>query len=531
MANFADSFFRGAEYGAQAKQRREESAFSKMAGDYYGADPAGRDALRPQMAALNPERLFQLDSGFDQRDSQRQKRAQDLVTNTARLWSGVPAAAKPQAYAVMRQRLIETDPQMGQWLPEQYDEATVSGLVSQVLGGQNEVPSDIRTLRMLQADPTLLETNDRFRGTFSFDEVQNPDGSKSYVRRNNRDGTVGQAPVGGQQMPQAQPAYAGDPMQVLGGISALAQTPGVQTTSLHRDPQRNADVGGVANSQHMRGTAGDFVVPQATKPAFIAQARALGFEAIDEGDHIHVELPPGAGMGGGGQMPAQAAPSGFGQTDEQRARAEADAEAMKVRAAETARRQLGLEYADAEADAAARAAGGKKAAELAAERAANAPKTIARYQAALATAENVTMSIDNALRLAGPASTGFAGARLRGVEGTPAFNLAAEVQTIKANLGFDRLQQMRDNSPTGGALGQVAVQELVALQSTIANLDPDQSEPQLRANLQRVQKHYNKWRETVEKAIAEEQSLGGRQAGGGDASSLSDDELRRELGL
>ena len=106
----------------------------------------------------------------------------------------------------------------------------------------------------------------------------------------------------------------------------------------------------------------------------------------------------------------------------------------------------------------------------------------------------------------GPMSTGFIGARSRGIEGSPAYNLAAEIETVKANLGFDRLQQMRDNSPTGGALGAIAVQELVALQSTIANLDPNQSDDQLRANLGRVKEHYDRWTATVQQALAAEQA-------------------------
>jgi len=46
------------------------------------------------------------------------------------------------------------------------------------------------------------------------------------------------------------------------------------------------------------------------------------------------------------------------------------------------------------------------------------------------------------------------------------------LKTIKANIGFQALQEMRANSPTGGALGQVAVQELEGLQATLGALDP-----------------------------------------------------------
>ena len=101
---------------------------------------------------------------------------------------------------------------------------------------------------------------------------------------------------GGQpQMAPVQGAPAGiDPAGIRSTYQDLAsQFPGTQITSLLRTKQHNAEVGGVPNSQHVRGTAGDFVVPDQDKPAFIAKAKAQGFEAIDEGDHIHLELPPG----------------------------------------------------------------------------------------------------------------------------------------------------------------------------------------------------------------------------------------------
>ena len=138
------------------------------------------------------------------------------------------------------------------------------------------------------------------------------------------------------------------------------------------------------------------------------------------------------------------------------------------------------------------------------EREAAAPKRIKQYEQAIGAAGGVMTSIDNAIKLVGPTTTGWGGARLRNIEGTDAYNLAAEIETIKANLGFDRLQQMRDNSPTGGALGAIAVQELVALQSTIANLDPNQSDDQIKQNLERVKKHYEGWVSAVEQALVDE---------------------------
>ena len=50
------------------------------------------------------------------------------------------------------------------------------------------------------------------------------------------------------------------------------------------------------------------------------------------------------------------------------------------------------------------------------------------------------------------------------------------VDTLKANVAFDRLQKMRDNSKTGGALGQVSEKELRLLEANLASLDPTSAE-------------------------------------------------------
>jgi len=89
-------------------------------------------------------------------------------------------------------------------------------------------------------------------------------------------------------------------------------------------------------------------------------------------------------------------------------------------------------------------------------------------------------------------STGFIGGILRGVGGTSAKTLDQLTTTIKANIGFDRLQRMRDESPTGGALGQVAVQELEALQSSLGSLDTSLDDEELIKNLNRLEEQYRR---------------------------------------
>jgi len=69
-------------------------------------------------------------------------------------------------------------------------------------------------------------------------------------------------------------------------------------------------------------------------------------------------------------------------------------------------------------------------------------------------------------------------------------NLEGYIQTLAANIGFDRLQRMREESPTGGALGQVAVRELLDLQATLGSLNLNQSADVVIKNLEMIERKY-----------------------------------------
>lgn len=89
--------------------------------------------------------------------------------------------------------------------------------------------------------------------------------------------------------------------------------------------------------------------------------------------------------------------------------------------------------------------------------------------------------------------TGLFGKTTSRIPGTAAYDLQKSLDEIKANIGFNELQAMREASKTGGALGQVAVQELTFLQSTLGNLDIGQSPEQLKANLLKVKQSVERW--------------------------------------
>lgn len=95
-------------------------------------------------------------------------------------------------------------------------------------------------------------------------------------------------------------------------------------------------------------------------------------------------------------------------------------------------------------------------------------------------------------------TTGMFGAALGNWKGSNADRLDQLLNTVRSNVSFDRLQLMRESSPTGGALGSVTEKELTLLQSAIGSLE--RSDPRdLAYNLKRVQEIYDR---VMEKASA-----------------------------
>lgn len=97
----------------------------------------------------------------------------------------------------------------------------------------------------------------------------------------------------------------------------------------------------------------------------------------------------------------------------------------------------------------------------------------------------VDKKVDTALQQidGGVLNTGTVGSLLSALPGTPQYDLAQNLQTIKANVGFDTLQNMRQNSPTGGALGQISNMEEQLLQAVNGSLEQGQTKDQLKSNL------------------------------------------------
>ncbi|MCP5099928.1 MAG: hypothetical protein GY943_30615 [Chloroflexi bacterium] len=89
-------------------------------------------------------------------------------------------------------------------------------------------------------------------------------------------------------------------------------------------------------------------------------------------------------------------------------------------------------------------------------------------------------------------TTGLVGSAISGMDQTTAGQVKNRLSTIKANIGFDKLQAMRAASKTGGALGQVSEFENRLLQATFGSLEQAQDSTALLYNLERVEKIYNR---------------------------------------
>lgn len=85
------------------------------------------------------------------------------------------------------------------------------------------------------------------------------------------------------------------------------------------------------------------------------------------------------------------------------------------------------------------------------------------------------------------------GSMLSGIPETDARNFAAELDTLKANIAFNELAQMRAASKTGGALGAVSDKEMRLLESSLAALDTGQDPAQFRTQLARIKDSLTRW--------------------------------------
>lgn len=112
-------------------------------------------------------------------------------------------------------------------------------------------------------------------------------------------------------------------------------------------------------------------------------------------------------------------------------------------------------------------------------------KAAASYMVVRSDTEDAEKLLDNWF------ATGNVGMLMSNVGGTDARELSGRYDTIKANISFDTLQEIRAASPTGGALGSVSDREGELLSSAKGKLDIGNSPEVQRQALQRIRGLYH----------------------------------------
>lgn len=102
---------------------------------------------------------------------------------------------------------------------------------------------------------------------------------------------------------------------------------------------------------------------------------------------------------------------------------------------------------------------------------------------------NVLENVRRVREIAEQGGTGWQ-SLLSAVPESSARELEAALRPIRATLAFDRLQEMREESKTGGALGAVSEKELALLEGAVSALDTGVSRGSFLDSLDQIERHF-----------------------------------------
>ena len=162
------------------------------------------------------------------------------------------------------------------------------------------------------------------------------------------------------------------------------------------------------------------------------------------------------------------------------------------------------------------------------------PKVHLSYKSFVNKTDNVLGIIDRAINSVGPNTTGWMGIR-RVLPADAARELENDLKTIYANVAFAELNDMRANSPTGGALGNVTERELDLLASTQGSLDQMQSGKRVKENLEIIRRNLSEIKRLRSEAFAMDDAryrkLMGAEGGAGQQPAQGADGWRNVGGV
>lgn len=103
--------------------------------------------------------------------------------------------------------------------------------------------------------------------------------------------------------------------------------------------------------------------------------------------------------------------------------------------------------------------------------------------------------------------TGLTGSVMASIPGTAARDLSGAITSVQANTAFDKLQNLKMNSPNGGGLGgNTSDADMALLKSSVANLDQGQSAEAFFGNVAQAKRSYLQMLGRLDPAAAAEYS-------------------------
>lgn len=297
VGNFRQGQQYGRERNLQVQADRDRAQLRNLAPGVVAGDAAAFD----QAAAIDPKAA----AAYQDAGDAQVRRTQGAIDFMDRALATKNPAAIEAAYQQTRPFLSR----FGQEPPATWAEAEPKfqqaklQLAAAQSGQLNGAPAGYQEFKLMSAG---LTPEDRIKAqrinlgldprqssaAITYQKFKGADGVERLVAVDPRN--VGVQVVGdGSGYGSLSPGQAAPANHAQAFTQLASEFPGATMTSGTRSAERNSQVGGQPNSQHLAGTAADYAVPANQKPAFISRARQLGYSAIDEGDHIHLQLPRG----------------------------------------------------------------------------------------------------------------------------------------------------------------------------------------------------------------------------------------------
>lgn len=449
MPDMLGAVNRGVEYG---KQNR----LAKLAGQAYTTAPEGRNALLGEIASISPQAAQRIQTGFQANQAAEQKieinhakRLNGAATYVARAAkqseeTGNPAMVEG-AFQAVRPYLAQLT---GKPIPEHWDPQMLP-LVYQAIaqtGGDNlsDAPSQVQAFKYMTQGLTPEEAAEARKINLGLAPRQ----SSAAIKYKEVMGSDGRKRL-----------VAMDPREV--GVQVVGQGGGFQQSA---------------------------PAPQASMDSLLAEAN----ERVQNGenpDEVEAWLRQQAAQAG---MQPQTAPASAGggnaftsPTEAQSAYNKAQATNQAETEAMRARLPIEQQKAQQKADIAKQAKGREVR------------KGLVSTTSLLDRLANAAKELRDA-----PGLSGIVGVEghFPDYPGGEAAHARALLETLKSQIGFGVLQNMREMSPTGGALGQVSEMENRLLQQNLAALGTNQSEADFKKSLNKVIQYANDSKNRLQRA-------------------------------